>query len=79
QGALGGRNIGESLGEFIQVSVRLESDGTPEDLSLLSLYGVPGQFIGPITTLIIERIDARHNPLRISRSGRVRNSQQCDR
>ncbi len=54
QGALGGRNIGETLGEFIQVSVRMKSEGTPEDLSQLALYGVPGQFLGRITTLIIE-------------------------
>lgn len=54
QGALGGRHIGETLGEFIQVSVRMESAGTSEDLSQLALYGVPGQFMGPITTLIIE-------------------------
>ncbi len=54
QGALGGRNLGETLGEFIQVSVRMESAGTPEDLSQLALYGVPGQFLGRITTLIIE-------------------------
>ncbi len=54
QGALGGRNIGETLGEFIQVSVRMQSAGTAEDLSQLALYGVPGQFLGSITTLIIE-------------------------
>ncbi len=54
QGALGGRNIGETLGEFIQVSVRMQSAGTLEDISQLALYGVPGQFLGSITTLIIE-------------------------
>ncbi|MFC1559423.1 hypothetical protein ACFL39_02420 [Gemmatimonadota bacterium] len=43
QGALGGRHIGEALGEFIQVSV-----------SQLALHGVPGQFVGRVTTLIIE-------------------------
>ena len=54
QGALGGRHIGEALGEFVQVSVRMESEGTSEDLSQLALYGIPGQFMGRITTLIIE-------------------------
>ncbi|MFC1499475.1 hypothetical protein ACFL6T_00475 [Candidatus Zixiibacteriota bacterium] len=53
QGALGGRSIGETLGEFIQVSVRMKSEGLPEDLSLLALHGVPGQFLGSVTTLIL--------------------------
>jgi len=54
QGALGGMNIGEVLGEFIQVSVRMKSEGTLEDVSQLALYGVPGQFLGRITTLILK-------------------------
>jgi hypothetical protein len=53
QSALGGRNVGEVLGEYIQVSVRLKSAGTQEDLDQLTALGVPGQFRGPIITMNI--------------------------
>ena len=54
QSALGGRNVGEVLGEYIQVSVRMKTEGTPEDVSQLSTLGVPGEFRGRIVTLILE-------------------------
>ena len=53
QSALGGKNVGEVLGEYIQVSVRLKSPGTQEDLDQLSALGVPGRFLGPIVTMNI--------------------------
>ena len=54
QSALGGKNVGEVLGEYIQVSVRMKSEGTQEDLDQLTALGVPGQFLGPIITMILE-------------------------
>ena len=53
QSALGGRNVGEVLGEYIQVSVRMKSAGTREDLEQLTALGVPGAFRGPIITMNI--------------------------
>ncbi len=53
QSALGGKIVGEVLGEYIQVSIRMESAGTPEDLDQLTALGVPGEFLGPIITMNI--------------------------
>lgn len=54
QSALGGRNMGEVLGEYIQVSVRMKKLPTDEDMSQLATWGVPGESRGPIVTLILE-------------------------
>ncbi len=53
QSALGGKIVGEVLGEYIQVSIRMESAGTQEDLDQLTALGVPGEFLGPIITMNI--------------------------
>jgi hypothetical protein len=54
QSALGGSAVGETLGEYIRVLVRLESDGTEEDLTLLNQIGTVSPFNGAITTMTVE-------------------------
>ncbi len=54
QTALGGKAIGETLGDYIRVLVKLASPGTGEDLSALNRFGTASPFNGAITTMIIE-------------------------
>ncbi len=54
QSALGVMGVGEALGDYIRVSVRMKSEGTDEDLAMLNQFGVAGAFLGSITTLTIE-------------------------
>jgi len=54
QTALGGSSVGETLGEYIRVLVRLESEGTAEDLTLLNTLGATSPFNGAITTMTLE-------------------------
>lgn len=54
QSAFGVMGVGEALGDYIRVSVRMKSEGTDEDLAMLNQFGVAGAFLGPVTTLTIE-------------------------
>lgn len=54
QSALGVTGVGEALGDYIRVSVRMKSVGTDEDLAMLNQIGVAGAFLGPVTTLTVE-------------------------
>ncbi|GEM_PF-2711593 len=54
QNALGGSTVGETLGEYIRVLVKLESDGTDDDLAQLKTIGATSPFTGAITTMTLE-------------------------
>jgi len=54
QMALEGRGVGEPLGEYIRVIVRLKETGTDEDRQALSQFGVVGAIIGPVVTLTLK-------------------------
>ncbi|MCK4772463.1 MAG: hypothetical protein KAT18_06035 [Candidatus Latescibacteria bacterium] len=54
QMALGGQGLGEELGEYIRVIVRLTGTGTEEDREELGQYGAVGAIIGPVVTLTLK-------------------------
>lgn len=54
QSALGGKGMGEEIGDYIRVIVRLKTDGTREDLTILNRYGVATPFLGAVTTMTLE-------------------------
>lgn len=54
QMALGGQGLGEELGEYIRIIVRLTGTGTEEDRETLGQYGAVGAIIGPVVTLTLK-------------------------
>lgn len=46
--------MGEELGEYIRVIVRLTGTGTEEDREELGQYGAVGAIIGPVVTLTLK-------------------------
>ena len=54
QMALEGSGVGESLGEYIRVIIRLKETGTDEDRQALSQFGAVGAMLGPVVTLTLK-------------------------
>lgn len=54
QMALGGHGVGEPLGEYMRVIVRLNGAGTDEDREMLGQFGSVGSIVGPIVTLTLK-------------------------
>jgi hypothetical protein len=46
--------VGEPLGEYIRVLVRLSDSGTDEDREALNLIGTVGSMVGPVVTLTLK-------------------------